>query len=200
MACTIERGHGHKTYSRLSADVTARVSVCCLRLGRQVRALPRNVRCMEQIGNWGFWLGLLLALPIGIVTNLFTPRVQTWWARRSQRMASDRDQERREQAALVARYRRDQAAYWSYLYLSLTRILLRVAMLLAALIVPYLIGEFLWDLDERALIVFIFNVFVLVLAVGTFAALLNDIRRTRSVVSAIAAMDEDARTESPPQP
>jgi hypothetical protein len=155
---------------------------------------------MEQIGNWGFWLGLLLALPIGIVTNLFTPRVQTWWARRSQRMASDRDQERREQAALVARYRRDQAAYWSYLYLSLTRILLRVAMLLAALIVPYLIGEFLWDLDERALIVFIFNVFVLVLAVGTFAALLNDIRRTRSVVSAIAAMDEDARTESPPQP
>jgi ABC-type multidrug transport system fused ATPase/permease subunit len=154
---------------------------------------------MDQIVNVGFWLGLLLALPIGIVTNLLTPRVQARLEKRSERVAADRARERLEQRALVERYRGDQAAYWSYLYLSLTRILWRVAMLLAAAIVPYLVGEWLWSYSD-GLAVFLFNTCVLIWSVGTLAALLNDIRRTRSVVSAIAEPGEDGtHAESSPQ-
>ncbi|MGW3352159.1 hypothetical protein ACWDA3_53450 [Nonomuraea rubra] len=154
---------------------------------------------MEQIGNWGFWLGLLLALPIGIVTNLLTPRVQARWATRSRRMASKREQDLREQTELVARYRQDQAAYWSYLYLSLTRLLFRVAMLLAAVLVPFLTTEFLWGLG--GLMVLIFNAFVLVISVGIFAAILNERRRTRGVVAGVAMeafRDEEAGARPEP--
>ncbi|WP_219505346.1 hypothetical protein [Nonomuraea ceibae] len=158
---------------------------------------------MEQIGNLGFWLGLLLALPIGIVTNLLTPRIQARWAKRSRRVAADREREQREQAALIIRYRRNQAAYWSYLYLSLSRILLRVAVLLGTVIIPFLINDPLWSLSTNVVGVLAFgiNVAFLILAVGTFAALLNDVRRTRIVVTAIAVRDEDddPRTESQPQ-
>jgi hypothetical protein len=40
---------------------------------------------MEGQLDWGFWLGisaLVLAIPLGVITNLLTPRVMTFLERR----------------------------------------------------------------------------------------------------------------------
>lgn len=136
----------------------------------------------------GFWLGLLLALPIGIVTNLLTPRIQKIMASYSSRIAEKRRKEEREFMESIARYRSDQPAYWSFLHLSLSRVLFLVALLLVAAIAPFTISDVLYEINAQ--LIYIVNICTLIYAVIPVRLIRNEIRRSRAVARGVLNKSE----------
>jgi hypothetical protein len=51
-----------------------------------------------------FWLGLAFAIPLSILANLFTPKIQDWFSKRSAASAARRDAVRAREEARVAEY------------------------------------------------------------------------------------------------
>ena len=66
-----------------------------------------------------FWLGLAFAIPLSIVANLFTPKIQDWFSRRSAASAARREVARSKEQARIAEYVRDPAKLNSFLLTTL---------------------------------------------------------------------------------
>ncbi|MEU7853029.1 hypothetical protein [Nonomuraea sp. NPDC049141] len=69
----------------------------------------------------GFWLGVALAIPLGIVTNLITPRIQQRFIRRGSRKAEKAKALENEHNKQAQRLASDPVAYQSFFYRSLLR-------------------------------------------------------------------------------
>lgn len=88
----------------------------------------------------------------------------------------------------MAYFRKDQAAYWSFLYLSLARTLRNVSLILASITLPALpVTIFpLWDSYYfEPLANLSIGSFSLIIAISAFTLLLNEIRRTRAIVRSV---------------
>ena len=66
-----------------------------------------------------FWLGLAFAIPLSIVANLFTPRIQDWLAKRSAAASVKRETAKAAEHARVAEYLAEPARFNSFLLTTL---------------------------------------------------------------------------------
>lgn len=69
-----------------------------------------------------FWLGLLLSIPLSVLANILTPKLETLWAHHSQRCAKKRLQKLRRDLDAVQRYRDDSQAFTEYLLITVIKV------------------------------------------------------------------------------
>ena len=58
----------------------------------------------------GFWIGILLAVPLAIVANLLTPKVQSWLAARGATKIAKRHDKLRAEYKKVCELKDDKAS------------------------------------------------------------------------------------------
>jgi len=66
-----------------------------------------------------FWLGLAFAIPLSIIANLFTPKIQDWLSRRSNVAAEKRQIVRAKEQTRIDEYVKDPAKLNGFLLLTL---------------------------------------------------------------------------------
>jgi hypothetical protein len=66
-----------------------------------------------------FWLGLAFAIPLSIVANLFTPRIQDWFSKRSAASAARREATLSREQARIDEYSRNPTRFNSFLLTTL---------------------------------------------------------------------------------
>lgn len=69
-----------------------------------------------------FWLGLLLSIPLSILANILTPKLESLWAHHSQRRAKKRLQKLRRDLDAVQRYRDDSQTFTEYLLITVIKV------------------------------------------------------------------------------
>lgn len=84
----------------------------------------------------------------------------------------------------MAYFRKDQTAYWSFLYLSLARILRNVALIIMSIAVTlFPFGVF--SIGYMQLIYLLTGAFSLIFSIISSTLLLNEIRHTRAIVRSV---------------
>jgi len=63
----------------------------------------------------GFWLGIIFAVPLAIVANLLTPRIQGWLASRGETKLAQRHSKLRSEYERVRELKKDHLALNSFL-------------------------------------------------------------------------------------
>lgn len=66
-----------------------------------------------------FWLGLAFAIPLSIIANLFTPKIQDWLSRRSSVAAKKRQVVRAKEQSRIDEYLKDPARLNTFLLTTL---------------------------------------------------------------------------------
>ncbi|MFK3985114.1 hypothetical protein ACI2K4_32675 [Micromonospora sp. NPDC050397] len=138
----------------------------------------------------GFWLGLLLALPIGILTNILTPRVQQWFAGRSARARTARDREREADEAFASDLRTSEARYLSYVYRNIVRLLTYVLVITMIANLPFYLYDTLDGIQNLIagghVAEMIPIIITLVTLISLTTAFLNTSRRTNRVTKLVS--------------
>jgi hypothetical protein len=63
----------------------------------------------------GFWIGLLLSIPISILANLFTPRIQVWLDSRNKKRALARTKNLQREYDQTRKYRENRGEFREYM-------------------------------------------------------------------------------------
>ena len=85
-----------------------------------------------------FWLGLVLAIPIGIIVNLFTPSLQKLLANRSQRFAAARKEKQLSRVRFAKSLLETQYAYQAFAQDLNSRLVTYLVVILVVVNVPFL--------------------------------------------------------------
>ncbi len=68
--------------------------------------------------NGQFWLGLAFAIPLSIIANLFTPKIQDWLSRRSKAAGEKRKSVRAKEQSRIDDFVKDPILFNSFLLIT----------------------------------------------------------------------------------
>jgi hypothetical protein len=149
----------------------------------------------------GFWLGLALAIPIGLVTNLATPFAQRYLAGRSEKVRASRENQIKEERRIATELAGSAVTYIGYLHQSLIRLFIFVVLIVVIGTLPvYTDTEGSWFFFRQFVggleFLFFFPLVSTIAVTGLVIAFSNEIRKNRRIIRAVQEFEQARRHAS----
>jgi hypothetical protein len=145
-----------------------------------------------------FWLGLALSIPVGVGVNLLTPRLSSFYGRRSKRFEAARLKKERARVKLGQELRNNQFAYLAFTHQTNSRLITYAILIVMAVNIPFyysgltsLSGDFTEPLAYgwSYLITIVLTAYLAV-------AFLNTRRRGQDIVRLVATLGGSTSSDS----